>query len=308
MTEHWKDEEERIAYVKKMADISRFDLVAMLAFCGSGHPGGSLSIIEILASLYHGGIMKYNPANPGMPDRDRLVVSKGHASPALYVVLGNLGYFDKQWLRELEFNGSNLPKHCDRLATPGVEASTGALGQGFSISVGMALKQKMDAESHDVYCIVGDGECQSGQAYEAAMSAGHFRLGSLNVILDYNDLQVDGRVSDVMSLGDIRGVWEALGWRVTQCDGHNIAELLDAFDMMKKTRDKPKLLIADTVKGKGVSFMENNGAWHSAKIPKDKAGIAMADVGRCLVPCDREILARFLSREELRDLCNTRDQ
>ena len=288
---------DRIAYAKKMADLTRYDLVAMLSFCGSGHPGGSLSIVEIVSALYHGKVISYDPKNPNMPGRDRLVVSKGHASPTLYVTLAELGYFPKEWLREFDANGSRLPKHCDRLKTPGIEASTGALGQGISMAVGMALAQKLGKEDYGIYCIIGDGECQSGNTFEAAMSAGKYALGNLTVIIDANGLQIDGNVDDVMPLGNIRLMWEALGFRVWECDGHDIAELIETFEEMKRYRERPKLLIANTVKGKGVSFMEHKANWHSDKIGAEQAAAALSE----LAPLVDGALTKagFLSKDEL---------
>jgi transketolase len=304
MPTKWSGEQERISYVKKMADITRYDLVAMLSFSGSGHPGGSLSVVEIMCALYYGEVMRYEPGNATLRDRDRFIMSKGHASPTLYVILADLGYFPIEWLRIFDANGSSLPKHCDRLKTPGVEASTGALGQGISMAVGFALAQRIDKIPYDVFCVIGDGECQSGNTMEAAMSAGGFRLGNLKVILDLNDLQIDGRVSEIMPLGDIKGMWSALGWNVISCGGHDVPALLSALDEMKSRDDKPQLLIAETVKGKGVSFMEHNADWHSEKITKELAVKALADVAR---PLDKTIpRARFLSAEELRELCGNR--
>lgn len=294
-------QENRVARVQEMAALTRYDLVAMLSYCGSGHPGGSLSIVEILSALYYGDIMKFDPANPTLPTRDRLIMSKGHASPTQYVVLADLGYFPKEWLRDFDANGSNLPKHCDRFKTPGVEVSTGPLGQGISIAVGFALTQRIDAIPYDIYCIIGDGECQSGNVYEAAMAAGAFKLGSLKVILDRNNLQIDGDVDDIMPLGDIAATWRSLGWDVRECDGHKVTELLDSLDAMKAASDKPQLLIANTTKGKGVSFMENNVDWHSDKISKDQAVVALSEVELC--DCGGRCKASFLRPEELAKLC-----
>lgn len=302
MSTQWTSEVERAAHVKAKADIARYDLVAMLSYCGSGHPGGSLSVVEILSALYYGDIMRFDPKNPRSPERDRLIMSKGHASPALYVILADLGFFPKEWLREFDANGSALPKHCDRLKTPGIEASTGPLGQGISMAVGFALDLKIDQRPENVYCIIGDGECQSGNLYEAVMAAGNFGLGNLKVILDDNDLQIDGKVSEIMPLGDVKAMWEALGWEVRRCDGHDVDALLANLDAMKADTYQPQLLIADTIKGKGVSFMENNADWHSDKINKDQAVVALAEVDKALHGCDAT-KALFLNPDELAKLC-----
>lgn len=302
MPNNWTTEAERRTYVQNKADLTRYDLVAMLSYCGSGHPGGSLSVVEILSALYYGGVMHINPGDPASPERDRLIMSKGHASPTLYVILSDLGYFPREWLREFDANGSNLPKHCDRLKTPGIEASTGPLGQGISMAVGFALDRKIERAPQKTFCIIGDGECQSGNLYEAVMAAGNFKLGNLKVILDNNDLQIDGKVSEIMPLGDVTQMWEALGWRVRRCDGHDVPALLENLDAMNREDDKPQLLVADTVKGKGVSFMEHNVDWHSDKITPELAVTALADVGQPLCDCASP-KASFLSESELVKLC-----
>lgn len=302
MSTNWTTEAERTARVKAKADITRYDLVAMLSYCGSGHPGGSLSVVEILSALYYGGIMRFDAKNPRMPGRDRLIMSKGHASPALYVILADLGFFPKEWLRHFDADGSALPKHCDRLKTPGIEASTGPLGQGISMAVGFALDLKIDRRPENVYCVIGDGECQSGNLYEAVMAAGNFGLGNLKVVLDNNDLQIDGKVSEIMPLGDVRAVWGALGWEVRRCDGHDVGALLANFDAMKADSRRPQLLVADTIKGKGVSFMENNVDWHSDKINGEQAVVALSEAGKALCGRDGD-LAGFLGADELAKLC-----
>lgn len=289
-------------YLKAMAAKTRYDLVAMLSYTGSGHPGGSLSIVEILTTLLYGKIINYDPTNPCLSDRDRLILSKGHASPTLYVIMAELGYFPKSWLKEFDSPGSHLPKHCDRYKTPGIEASTGALGQGISLAVGAALAERLDKENnYNIYCIIGDGECQSGNLWEAVMSAGKYRLDNFKVILDNNNLQIDGYTNEIMPLGDIRKVWEGFGWHVEECDGHNIEELHQAFGRMNAVKGQPQVLIANTIKGKGVSFMENNADWHSGKINKEQAKIALSE-------CEKQLdqksypVAEFLTREELLNL------
>jgi len=289
---------EKLAYVRDMADLTRYNLLAMLTYCGSGHPGGSLSVVEILSALYYGGVLRYDPGNPQLPDRDRLVLSKGHASPAQYIILAELGFFPKEWLKEFDANGSRLPKHCNRFLTPGIEASTGALGQGISMSVGMALAQKMDFIPYNIYCIIGDGECQSGNLYEAVIAAGKYKLDNMKVILDKNGLQIDGNVEEIMPLGDVGNMWSAMGWKVWSCDGHNVENLLRIFEEMKDYKGKPQLLIANTIKGKGVSFMENNVDWHSDKINHQQGVLALEEAAALLAGSNRQ-KSDFLSKEEL---------
>ena len=292
----------KIQSIKSLAAKTRYDLIAMMSYGASGHPGGSLSITEIMSVLYYGGILKYDTTNEKLPGRDRFILSKGHASPTLYVILAELGFFPKSWLRDFDACGSNLPKHCDRFKTPGIEASTGALGQGISIAVGMALAEKLDRENnYNVYCIVGDGECQEGNLWEAVMSAAKYKLNNLKVIVDYNNLQIDGFTEDIMPLGNMRQVWEGYGWYVEECDGHSIEELIEAFEKISTIKEKPQVIIAKTIKGKGVSFMENNVDWHSQKINKLQAMKALAEAETKLEK-DSYPVAEFLSAEELEAL------
>lgn len=293
--------------LRKKTEEMRYNLTAMMAYAGSGHPGGSLSVLEIMTTLYYGGVMKYDAKNPGAKDRDRFVMSKGHASPALYVILADLGYFPAEKLKEFDADDSMLPKHCNRLKTPGVEASTGALGQGFSMALGMAMAERMDEDSHyDTYCILGDGECQSGEVWEAAMAAAKYRLGNFKVVIDNNRLQIDGFTEDIMPLGDLKAKWEAFGWHAEECDGHNLKELKQAFDAMAKTEDRPQVLIANTTKGKGISFMEDEADWHSRKMTKAEGAAALKEIQEAYAPygddIDESIL--FLNAEELQTLKN----
>jgi transketolase len=214
------------------------------------------------------------------------------------VVLAHLGYFPKSLLREFDADDSSLPKHCNRFKTPGIEASTGALGQGISMAVGFAAALKTDGNDACVFTVIGDGECQSGNTYEAALSAPGFGLGNLKVILDSNDLQIDGNVSKLMPLGDVKAMWASMGWEVLACDGHDAGEVLAALDLMKSGTKKPQLLIAKTVKGKGVSFMEHNADWHSDKITKELAITALRETEQPLLGTDLP-RAEFLSAEEL---------
>ncbi len=291
--------------LRKKTEEIRYNLVAMMAYAGSGHPGGSLSAVETMTTLYYGGVMNCDGKNPQDESRDRFVMSKGHASPTLYVILADLGYFPAEKLKEFDANDSMLPKHCNRLKTPGVEASTGALGQGFSMALGMALAGKMeDGNDYDVYCILGDGECQSGEVWEAAMAAAKYGLDNFKVIVDNNRLQIDGFTDDVMPLGDLKGKWEAFGWYADECDGHDLEALKGAFDKMKSVKEKPQVLIANTIKGKGVSFMENEADWHSRKMTKAEGAKALAEIAEAsqTVAPDIEESILFLNPEELKVL------
>jgi transketolase len=207
----------------------REDILDMLYACQSGHPGGSLSCVEILTSLYYDGVMKFDPQNPKDPSRDRFVMSKGHACPAVYAVLADLGYFPKEDLKSLRQINSHLQGHPDATKTPGVDANTGSLGQGASISVGLALGAKHSGADFKVYTLIGDGECQEGLIWEAAMSAAHFKLDNLTFILDYNHLQIDGSNDEVMSLGDIVGKFKAFGFECFEVAGHDIGALTEVF-------------------------------------------------------------------------------
>lgn len=287
-----------VEQLKCIAAKLRYDLVAMIAYAGSGHTGGSLSLIEILTALYYGGILKYHQKNPKMPDRDRLIMSKGHGSPALYVVLADLGFFPKKWLKEFDASGSQLPKHGDRFKTPGIEASSGALGQGISIAVGMALAERLDKKNtYHIYCIVGDGECQSGNLWEAVMSAAKYRLDNLTIIVDENRLQVDGFTDEVMPLGSLREKWRVFGWHTVECDGHDIGEILRALNKIRSVKHKPQVVVARTVKGKGVSFMENKALWHSAKITPELARKAFLELEKKLDESYCNV-ASFLDEDE----------
>lgn len=234
----------------------------------SGHPGGSLSIAEILAVLYFNQ-MNIDEKNPKAKGRDRLVLSKGHTSPALYSVLALRGFFNIENLKQFRNINSNLQGHPDMNKVLGIDASTGSLGQGLSIANGMALASKLDSEGVRVYCICGDGELQEGQIWEAAMTAAHYKLDNLCVIIDNNNLQIDGKVSDVMSIYPLDEKFKSFGFETVNVDGHNISELIRAFEYAKKTKGKPTAIIANTVKGKGVSFMENEAGWHG-KAPNEE--------------------------------------
>lgn len=272
--------EEKLEFkmLRKKAEELRYNLIAMMDYAGSGHPGGSLSSVEILTTIYYGGFLNADAEDPQNPARDRLIMSKGHASPTQYVILADKGYYPKETLKVFDADNSMLPKHCNRKLTPGIDASTGALGQGMSMAVGMAMAGKMDDASYKTYCLLGDGECQSGEIWEAAMSAAKYKLDNLQVIVDNNGLQIDGRSDDIMPLGDQRAKWEAFGWNVETCNGHSLEEISASLERMGKVTDKPSVLIADTIKGKGVSFMENDADWHSRKMTKTEGVQALAEI------------------------------
>jgi transketolase len=239
----------------------RRDIVTMIAKAGSGHPGGSLSAVEIVTALYW-KIMRHKPADPQWPDRDRFILSKGHAAPVLYAALAECGYFPKSELATLRQLDSRLQGHADRTATPGVEMSSGSLGQGLSFAIGCALAGRLDKKSWRVYALLSDGECDEGQIWEAAMSAAKFKLDNLTAIVDNNGIQLSGFNRDIMPLEPFSKKWDAFGWQVFEVDGHDFSQLLDAFGKAQEVRGKPAVIIAHTVKGKGVSFMENNVDFH----------------------------------------------
>jgi transketolase len=255
----------------------RVQILRMLAHAGSGHPGGSLSVIDILTTIYFGRL-RHDPKRPAWPERDRVVLSKGHAVPALYSVLAKAGYFPEGQLITLRKLGSPLQGHPDRTALPGIEAATGSLGQGLSISLGLALGLKLSGSPARVYCVLGDGEIQEGQVWEAAMSApklGHpgHPLDNLVVILDYNKIQLDNFVAKILDLEPVLAKWQSFGWPVLEIDGHDVAQIAKALDQAEATRGVPTFVVAHTVKGKGVSFMENDPEWHG-KAPKPAEAIA----------------------------------
>lgn len=249
--------------IAKQAMILRRDVVEMLGAAGSGHTGGSLSCADILATLYLAEL-RHDPANPKWPQRDRFILSKGHAAPALYSILARTGYFSVDHLRTLRKLNSILQGHPDMNKTPGVEISTGSLGQGLSVGCGMAA-MAFDAArrpGYRVYVLLGDGELDEGQVWEAAMSAAHYRLGNLCVIVDKNGLQIDGATCSVMNSDPVEDKWRAFGWNVISAQGHDYGQLLEALDAARAETARPSVIVARTVKGKGVSFTENQVCWH----------------------------------------------
>ncbi len=264
--------------LNEIARIIRRDIVSMIHRAKSGHPGGSLSVVEILTALYFDE-MNVDSSNPKMEDRDRFVLSKGHAAPALYATLVEKGYFDKEELNGLRKIGRMLQGHPDMKGTPGVEISTGSLGQGFSVACGMAMASKLDNAPWNVYTLLGDGEVQEGIVWEAAMSAAHYKLDNLIAFLDNNGLQIDGDTESVMSLGSIVDKFKAFGWNVIEIDGHDFDQIFAALDMAKSTVKKPTMIIAKTIKGKGISFMENQAGWHGTAPSDEELEKALLELG-----------------------------
>jgi transketolase len=255
----------------------RCDIVRMLEAAGSGHSGGSLSAVEIVTALYW-RVLRIRPEDPAWPDRDRFVLSKGHAAPVLYAALAERGFFPAEELLTLRKLGSRLQGHPDMRKVPGVDASTGSLGQGLSVGLGMALAGRLDRRSYQVYVLLGDGECEEGQVWEAAMAAAHYRTGNLTAIVDHNGLQIDGPVTEVLSPLPLPDKWQAFGWAVTEVDGHDLAALLRAFDWASGVDDRPAVIIAHTVKGRGVSFMEGQVDWHGKAPSSEQATCALEEL------------------------------
>lgn len=246
----------------------RKDIVKMIHKAKSGHPGGSLSVIDILVALYYKE-MTVDPANPKLETRDRFVLGKGHAAPALYAVLADKGFFDKSELDKLRTFGAILQGHPDMKKIPGVDISTGSLGQGLSVANGMALAARLSKADYRTYVVMGDGEIQEGQVWEAAMTAAHYKLDNLVAFIDNNNLQIDGELDEVMGVGSITDKFTAFGWNVLEVDGHNIEEILNALDKAKEFKGKPTMIVANTVKGKDVDFMENVCGYHGVA-PSDE--------------------------------------
>lgn len=258
----------------------RCDIVRMIAQAGSGHPGGSLSCADILTALYFGGVMEHRADDPAWEGRDRFILAKGHAAPALYAALAHAGYFPREELATLRKLGSRLQGHPDSNQVPGVEVSTGSLGQGLSIAAGAAAGLKLQGGSQAVFALLGDGECQEGQVWEAAMFAAHRGLDNLVAIIDRNCLQIDGNTADVCDPGDVAAKFAAFGWEAFEVDGHDIPALVEVLGKAKAARaGKPHAIIARTVKGKGVSFMEGQAGWHGKAPNAEQLQQALADLG-----------------------------
>ncbi|MBP3801692.1 MAG: transketolase [Clostridia bacterium] len=244
----------------------------------SGHPGGSLSVADILTVLYFNQ-MNIDEKNPKWEERDRLILSKGHCSPALYSCLANRGFFDAQKLKTFRNIDSNLQGHPDINKVPGVDMTSGSLGQGLSVANGMAIAGKMNNKDYRVYCVVGDGEIEEGQIWEAAMTSNKYKLDNLCLIVDNNNLQIDGTIEEVMSSYPIDEKFKSFGFQIINIDGHNIQEIIDAFEVAKNVKGKPTCIIAKTIKGKGISFMENQVGWHGKAPNDDEYKIAMEELG-----------------------------
>ncbi|MBO8168453.1 MAG: transketolase [Thermoanaerobacteraceae bacterium] len=264
-------------HLRDKAQTLRRHIVEMTAAAGSGHPGGSLSAADIVSVLYFEE-MRLDPDRPDWPERDRFVLSKGHAAPLLYAALAERGFFLVEELKSLRKLGSRLQGHPDAKHLPGVEMSTGSLGQGLSAANGMALAAKLDKLDSRVYVLLGDGEIQEGQVWEAAMAAAHYRLDNLVAFLDYNGLQIDGPVDEVMSVEPVADKWRAFGWHVIEIDGHDYGQIINALEEARGVSSKPTIIIARTVKGKGVSFMENEVGWHGSAPNSEEAEKALAEL------------------------------
>lgn len=267
-----------LSQLQSQAKTSRKMILKMLAEAGSGHPGGSLSAIDIVTALYFSE-MKHDPKNPRDPNRDIFVMGKGHGVPALYATLAAAGYFPESELMSLRKLGSRLQGHPDRNRCPGIEASTGSLGQGLSIAQGYAMAAKLDGRNSRVYCILGDGESQEGQVWEAALSIAKYNLTNLVVILDHNMYQIDGAVKDIMNIEPVNDKWKAFGFNVVEIDGHDMNQILGAFEKARAEKSKPTFIHAHTIKGKGVSFMENENHWHGVTPNADELKKALAELG-----------------------------
>ncbi|MFC1942629.1 transketolase [Chloroflexota bacterium] len=263
--------------LKAVARRLRRHIITMTGKANSGHPGGSLSSVEIATSLYW-KILSHKPSDPHWEDRDRFILSKGHAAPLVYAVLAECGYFPVEELLTLRQLGSRLQGHADRTSTPGVEMSSGSLGQGLSFAVGAALAGRLNSQSHRIYVLLGDGECNEGQVWEAAMAAAHFQVDNLVAIVDNNGLQIDGWTCDVMNMEPLNKKWEAFGWCVIEADGHDFDQLLNAFEQAKLVKGQPAVIIAHTVKGKGVSFMENIAGFHGKAPNAAEVDIALKEL------------------------------
>jgi len=259
-------------YLKNKKDLEekakklRQHIIEMTCAACSGHPGGSLSAADIITALYF-NVMRHNPQDPGWKERDRFVLSKGHAVPVVYAALAESGYFSVSYLKTLRKLGSSLQGHADMLSLPGIEMSTGSLGQGLSAANGMALAARLDKLDYRVYCMIGDGECHEGQIWEAAMTSAHQKLDNLIVFIDNNKYQIDGKVEDIKNIEPLDKKWESFGFKVFKCNGHDIGSILETIEKAKKIKGKPSVIIADTVKGKGVSFMEQRPTDYHGKAP-----------------------------------------
>ena len=266
-----------ITEMEAIAKRLRRHIITMTGKAGSGHPGGSLSAVEILTALYF-RVLRHKPQDPQWSNRDRFILSKGHAAPLLYATLAECGYFPVDELTTLRQLDSRLQGHTDRTVTPGVEMSAGALGQGLSFAIGVALAGRLSSQNYRVYVLLGDGECDEGQVWEAAMAAAHFKVDNLVAIVDNNGQQIDGWNRDVMNLDPFNKKWQAFGWHVIEVNGHDLTQLINAFDQAKRIKGQPTVIIAHTIKGKGVSFMENNPDFHGKAPNAEQVEIALREL------------------------------
>lgn len=264
----------------------RIGIIEAVAAAKSGHPGGSLSMSDVLTYLYFKELRNLDPTDPKAENRDRFVLSKGHCAPALYSVLANRGFFPVETLKTLRKPGSFLQGHPDMKGTPGVDMSSGSLGQGVSVACGMARSAKLQNRDYRVYAYLGDGECEEGEVWEAAMFAGHYKLDNLVAIVDYNGLQIDGRLSEVCSPEPIAPKFEAFNWNVICIDGHNLDEIEAAFEAAKRCKGKPTAIIAKCIKGKGVSFMEDKASWHGSAPNVEQTEQALAELNATLAEAE----------------------
>lgn len=271
-------EQKLVEKLEKKAKIIRYNIIKMIGLAGSGHPGGALSSTEIITSLFF-HIMNYDPKNPNWPDRDRFVLSKGHSCAALYAALAEAGFFPVETLWTFRKLNSILQGHPDKVKTPGVEISSGSLGQGLSVANGMALAAKLDKKNYHTFVLLGDGELDEGQIWEAATTSAHYKLDNLTAIIDRNKLQIDGPTEKVMSLGNLTEKFKSFGFYTLEIDGHNFGEILDALDKKNIIADKPKAVIASTIKGKGVSFMEGVIDFHGKATTKEETIDALEEIG-----------------------------
>ena len=272
-------EENKKLQLSDIANKIRIGVVESTHAAKSGHPGGSLSIADVLAWLYFGGEMNVDPKNPKWEDRDRLVLSKGHAAPGLYSALALRGFFPREELVTLRKTGTHLQGHPNMNKTNGVDMSTGSLGQGISAACGMALAAKLNNKDYRTYTIVGDGESQEGEVWEAAMFAAHYKLDNLCAIIDLNGLQIDGKVASVMNIESMGEKFAAFGWKVFECDAHDFDSIEKAFNGARETKGMPSVILSHSVKGKGVSFMENNAGWHGKAPNAEEFKKAMEELG-----------------------------
>lgn len=275
-------QEDKVQEITQKAMAMRKHIVQMITEAKSGHPGGSLSAVEIVATLYFHEL-KVNAEQPDWPERDRFVLSKGHAAPVLYAALAEKGFFPVEELMTLRKLNSRLQGHPDMKKLPGVDMSTGSLGQGLSAANGMALAGKLDKKDFRVYALLGDGEIQEGQIWEAAMLAAHYKLDNMVAFLDHNGLQIDGPVTEVMSPEPVADKWRAFGWNVVVINGHNIRDIAGALAGAREVKGKPTMIIAETVKGKGVSFMENQAGWHGNAPKPEQLPQCLEDIGKCQI-------------------------